>query len=258
MKICILASGSKGNSIYLESAGFNILIDVGLSRRELTKRLSQIHVSLSDINAIIITHEHSDHVRSLGNITRSYHIPIYMSEGTYNNLSSGTLRAAKVQFIQSNEVFGLDSGIQVEPVSIPHDAADPMSLIFQAESKKIGIATDLGYVTRRVGTRLIGANAIILESNHDEDMLMRSNYPWRLKQRILSRDGHLSNKVFNNALSKLIHCDLERVFLAHLSEQNNCPNLARKLATKTIKNSEHPNIAVHVGKQHTISPLLEV
>lgn len=258
VKICLLASGSKGNAIYVEHDGFRLLVDVGLTTRQLIKRLGQISVTLEQIDAIIITHEHSDHIRGLEGLA-SDQIPVYLNEGTYQNLKlKRRKQPLPIKLIKTGNIFRLGDVFDVEPVATPHDAADPISLILRTDHQKVAIATDLGYVTRRVGTRMIGANVIILESNHDEKMVIQSRYPWSVKQRILSKNGHLSNIAFNDALSKLIHCDLESVFLAHLSEENNTPDLARQLAVATIQQSEHPNIPIYVGHQHTISPMITI
>jgi len=258
VKVCLLASGSKGNSTFVEINGFRLLVDVGLTLKDLIQRLERIQITPSQLDAIIITHEHYDHVKGLARLVRAYSIPVYLNQGTYHHLSRTLKQAFQPHLITTNEPFEIAREILVHPVQTPHDAADPISVIIQHNGSKIGIATDLGFVTRRVGRHLIGANLIVLESNHDEEMLKSSKYPWSLKQRILSKNGHLSNGAFNNALSKLIHCDLEAVFLAHLSEENNCPDLAHRLAVDTVRKSDHPQIAIHVGQQHAPTPLVEL
>ncbi len=219
--ICPLASGSKGNSLFISGSNSSILIDAGLSGIEIERRLKQIDVEPHQLTAIIITHEHSDHIKGAGILNRRFDIPIYITEKTLHACRNlGKIQHTK--FFQCGSSFEID-GIQINPFSISHDARDPVGLTLEYNGHKIGIATDLGIATNLVKDHLKNCTVLYLESNHDPDMLINGPYPWHLKQRIRDRQGHLSNMDSKDLVAQLKTSKLKHVILAHLSEENNHP-----------------------------------
>jgi phosphoribosyl 1,2-cyclic phosphodiesterase len=218
--VCVLASGSKGNAIFISDGSTNILLDAGLSGKEIQRRMILAGLSLKTLTAIIVSHEHTDHLKGVGILSRKYHLPVY--------ISNKTLQAASDQLgkIHQTECFECGTSLKVRtlclrPFSISHDAADPAGFTVLKNNVKLGIATDLGVATTLVKTHLKGCKALILEANHDLDMLMKGPYPWPLKQRVKSRSGHLSNRDSARLVKELCHDNLSWVILAHMSEANN-------------------------------------
>ncbi len=224
LRFCLLASGSKGNAVYLESQGQAVLVDNGLSGVELERRIENAGLRSSRIKAIILTHEHRDHSSGVGIAARKFRVPIIATRETWRNCPN--TKKARHLPIEAGRCFELGD-LQITPFSIPHDAADPVGLVVQAGAARLGICTDLGWATRLVETRLAGCHALVLESNHDPQMLNNGPYQEWLKQRVRSRHGHLSNQEGAALLSKLHHDQLREVLLAHLSETNNTPELAK-------------------------------
>ncbi|WP_457551624.1 MBL fold metallo-hydrolase [Desulfobacula sp.] len=241
--VCPLASGSKGNSLFVSCHNSSILIDAGLSGIEIERRLKAVNISPENLTAIIITHEHSDHVKGAGILSRRFDIPVYITQKTYE-ACSGLGRIEDLHFFECGTPFKLDQ-ILISPFSISHDAKDPSGLTLEYNGHKIGIATDLGIVTSLVKEHLKNSNILYLEANHDPDMLMNGSYPWHLKQRIKGRTGHLSNLDAGMLVSELKTDDLKHVILAHLSEENNCPQKAVKTVSKSLNASE---IGLHVAR----------
>ena len=184
MKIAILASGSSGNSIYIKGNDTQLLIDAGLSGIRLEKRMEMIGVSPANLDAILITHEHADHIKGVGVISSRYNLPVYATSGTWKGLPKNVGNIAEQQTIERGEEFEI-GGIRIMPFATSHDVNEPVGFTFQINGYKIGLATDLGFVSRLVGRRLEGSNVLILESNHDVTMLKNGTYPWQTKQRIL-------------------------------------------------------------------------
>jgi phosphoribosyl 1,2-cyclic phosphodiesterase len=241
--VCPLASGSKGNSLYVNCNNSSILIDAGLSGIEIERRLNSINIDPQSLTAIIITHEHSDHVKGAGILSRRFNLPVYITPKTYQACSS-LGKIENLCFFKCGTPFEIDQ-ILVSPFSISHDAKDPAGLTLEYNSQKIGIATDLGIATGLVKEHLKNANILYLESNHDYDMLMNGPYPWHLKQRIKGRTGHLSNTDASNLLSELKTDALKHIILAHLSEENNCPEKAVQEISKSLNGSD---VALHVAR----------
>ncbi len=227
MKLCVLGSGSRGNAIYIEHRNSAILIDQGFSHKELEKRLALRNLDSASIKAIFLTHEHEDHIHGAGITARKLKIPVY---GT-----AGTLGGRKKIFNGSEECVAIDSGdsitfgpFQILPFQVSHDASEPVQYCISSGKKKISVATDLGFVSTLVEQCLKGSHIIVIESNHDVEMLKKGPYPWELKQRVMSRVGHLSNKNAAELLFNLSGNGEEAVILAHLSEENNTPEIAEK------------------------------
>jgi len=235
-KISVLASGSSGNSIYVSDGKMNILVDVGLSGKEMEKRLNEIDVSPDEIDAIIITHEHRDHVSGAGIFSRRYNIPIYANDPTWNNSYKciGKINKKHCEIIKNDFMLG---DIAVHPFSISHDAASPFAYILYCNKKKIGIATDMGYFDEKIVNELKELDFLVIEANHDLDMLMTGDYPWNVKHRIKGDEGHLSNDDTAALLPKIIGENEPQILLAHLSEDNNNP----EVAYITVKNSLRAN-----------------
>jgi phosphoribosyl 1,2-cyclic phosphodiesterase len=221
--VSALASGSKGNSIFIDGPDGSVLVDAGLSAREILRRLAHIGASPRRLTGILVTHDHSDHLRGVRVLARRLGLTVY---GTADTLAVPELSDTEtLRTITSGEEFAI-AGFTVKPFALPHDARDPVGYVLERDGIRIGIATDLGCGTALVKRRLAGCDMVILESNYDEDMLLEGPYPWFLKQRIRSRKGHLSNEASSQILGELLHPGLQRIVLAHLSEVNNSPDAA--------------------------------
>jgi phosphoribosyl 1,2-cyclic phosphodiesterase len=234
-KVCPLASGSKGNALFVGYDGHGILIDAGLSGIEIQRRLTSVDVDPEQLTSIIITHEHSDHIRGAGVLSRRFNIPVYISPKTFQ-ACSGLGKIKDLCFFDCGRPFQIDQ-ICVTPFSTSHDATDPAGLTLACGGKKIGVATDLGIATNLVKEHLKGSDLLYLESNHDVDMLHNGPYPWHLKQRIKSRMGHLSNADARRLVSDVKTDRLKHVILAHLSEENNCPEKAAQEVSLSLNGS---------------------
>jgi phosphoribosyl 1,2-cyclic phosphodiesterase len=244
--LCPLASGSKGNAVFVSTPDTAVLVDAGLSGIEVQRRLAAVGRTPDELKAIIITHEHTDHVKGAGVLSRRFNIPVYMTADTFN-ACKGLGKIDHINFFECGTAFDIGS-LAVNPFAVSHDACDPAGLTLKHQGKKIAIATDLGVVTNLVRTHLSCANALYIEANHDPEMLMAGPYPWYLKQRIQSRKGHLSNQNARDLVAQLSHKDLAHVVLAHLSEENNCPE---KAATEMSKNLDSMSTMLHVaGPEH--------
>lgn len=254
MRICLLASGSKGNSLYVESGETRMLVDAGLSAREIARRLALIGVDAADLDGILVSHEHTDHVRGVGVLARKYRLPVYVSYPTHREVREGICGAAVIEF-ESGYSFGFRDML-IDPFPITHDACDPVGFTLESREGKVGMATDLGTGTRLVADKLKGCRALVLESNHDEEMLMDGPYPWHLKQRIKSRHGHLSNSDSAALLAEVLHPGLEGLFLAHLSEVNNDPAVAREVTENLLAAQVACSPRLIVGDQYRPSETL--
>ncbi len=223
--ICVLASGSKGNAIRISDGRTSILLDAGLSGIEIERRLADADHGMNNVDAIVVSHEHSDHIKGVGVLARRYKIPVYLSLETHKASEHLLGSLPKAVHFQCGNVFRINT-LVIRPFSLSHDAADPAGFTIARDNIKIGIATDLGIATEMVKSHLKGCNALILEANHDPEMLIKGPYPWPLKQRVKGRTGHLSNNESCMLLKELMHDDLGCVILAHLSETNNTPEKA--------------------------------
>jgi phosphoribosyl 1,2-cyclic phosphodiesterase len=233
LKISVLGSGSSGNSTFIGSAQTRILIDGGLSRLQTLKRLIAIGETIDRIDAFIISHEHTDHIQGLPNILAQNDIPVYMAEGVAQAIDP-LFKIDKVETVQAGHPF-IIGDIQIAPFSIPHDAVDPLGYSVEIEGHRIAYATDLGYLPELVVQRLKGCSVIVLESNHDLDMLKVGSYPWHVKQRIMSQHGHLSNDMTGKFLREEFDGQAQYIILAHLSRQNNHPDIARLVASQALE-----------------------
>ncbi|MDR3566285.1 MAG: MBL fold metallo-hydrolase [Negativicutes bacterium] len=231
MQIHVLASGSTGNATFIKMGGANILVDAGISARRIKQSLAAIGTAVEDLDGVLITHEHRDHVCGLKTLSRRYHLPIYTRPATWNAMDSCEVPPeCQLELGES-----LDLGeVKIEPFSISHDAADPVGFRFYQGRSKCALATDLGFVTDSVKKALALSDALVLEANHDVDMVKQGSYPWFLKQRILSNRGHLANTDTGWTLARLARKSHCHVFLAHLSQENNHPDLAENTVASIL------------------------
>ncbi len=232
MKVSLLASGSKGNALLLCDGQSRLLVDAGLSAREISRRLALVGVGVDTLAAILVTHEHVDHVRGLGLLSRRHRLPVYLHHATAGALHDNQRPESVVEIETGVEIAIGSFGVRAFPVT--HDAVAPVGFTVSGAFGKIGIATDLGIATRLVAEELRNCRCLILESNHDEELLRDGPYPWPLKQRIKGSHGHLSNRDSAGLLEALCWDGLETICLAHLSEANNHPGLAETAAREVI------------------------
>ncbi len=225
MEIVALASGSKGNSLFVKSGKTSVLLDVGLSAKEIERRMALIGASPEELSGIVVSHEHNDHIRGVGPLARRFNLPVYITERTYRAAETSVGILPRVECIDPEAPFEIGV-LWFSPFLISHDAVEPLGFSLTDGKVKLGVATDLGVVTHLVRENMRGAHVAVVESNHDPDMLMDGPYPWDLKQRIKGRKGHLSNPTATRLVQTIYHSDLERVVLAHLSEINNTPEMA--------------------------------
>ncbi len=240
LTVSMLASGSRGNCAIVASTQTRILVDAGISCRETFKRMKAIGENPHSLSAILITHEHSDHVYGLATLAKKLSIPIFMTGATHQAWARAMRdengvrpQLDKLEKFESGHSFQVGD-ICVKPFTIPHDAADPVGFTFRAEGIKVGIATDLGYLPVSVRDHLNGSDVLVMESNHDLEMLRGGPYPWSVKQRVMSRVGHLSNDALADFLVHDYDNNAAFVVLAHLSEQNNHPEIARRAAEMAL------------------------
>jgi len=224
MQVHVLASGSTGNAIFLDFKHTKILVDAGISTRRIKNSLLELGTSIEELDGVFITHEHRDHVSGLATMTKKYNLPVYASMNTWSAMYCSHLIPPQCCKVLPTS---LDIGqVTVEPFSISHDAADPVGFSFYNESTKCSVVTDLGFVTENVKTAIALSDVLVLESNHDVEMLEKGPYPWHLKRRIMSNRGHLSNFDAGWTLARLERKPSMQVFLAHMSQKNNDPELA--------------------------------
>jgi phosphoribosyl 1,2-cyclic phosphodiesterase len=240
ISVTMLASGSRGNCAIVSSSRTKILVDAGLSCRETFKRMKAQGDDPHSLAAILITHEHCDHIYGLATLGKKLRIPVFMTGATHQawaralrNEKGEKPHLEKFERFESGHRFQVGD-IEVKPFTIPHDAADPVGFTFRAEGIKVGVATDLGYLPVSVRDHLRGCDVLVLESNHDLEMLRVGPYPWSVKQRVMSRVGHLSNDALADFFSGDYDNSAAFVVLAHLSEHNNHPEIARREAEKAL------------------------
>lgn len=254
LSVCVLASGSKGNSVYISDGTTSVLIDAGLSGTEIKRRLNHRGLSPEKISAVLVTHEHSDHIRGAGILSKKYGTPIYMNSKT---AVAAVQKIGKIRCIRHFECgtpFMINS-LRFHPFSVSHDASDTTGFAVSFDGKKIGIATDLGFVTEMVKNHLTGCNALILEANHDSEMLINGPYPWHLKQRVKGRTGHLSNTDTKALLQEIKHENLAHVVLTHLSEINNTPE---KALTEILPVFHETQTHITVADQYESSEIFRI
>lgn len=256
VKFTILGSGSAGNSAYLETDEARVLVDVGFGPRQIRHRLASIGRAPENLTAILITHEHSDHIQGLVGIAEKLRIPVYCNRATQEEIDRQL--GAKLDYRLFVTGNGFEVGdIAVETFAVPHDAQDPVAFLLRTSAGTFGIATDLGHVTRLVIERVRGANVLLLESNHDVKLLQQClRRPWSLKQRILSRHGHLSNEAAADATAEIMSADLRHLYLGHLSRDCNRPDLAFGVVQRCLLRIGAAHVNLALASQNAPSPTL--
>ena len=229
MKICSLASGSSGNCTYIEDGEKHILIDAGISRKRIVDGMREIGADPEQLDAIFVTHEHSDHIQGIPMMVKYFNVPVYATAGTLDEIRTkdtrGLVKMEHLFQLYPDQTVDLGS-MHITPYHISHDAADPVGYTVESGGSKASIATDMGFYDDYIVEHLSGSDALILEANHDISMLEAGNYPYPLKCRILGERGHLSNEDSGRLLCRLMGTKLRYAFLAHLSKENNYPDLA--------------------------------
>jgi phosphoribosyl 1,2-cyclic phosphodiesterase len=265
MRLCSIASGSSGNCIYVGTDNTHVLVDIGISGKKMEAGLKELEITGRDLDGILVTHEHADHIKGLGVIARKYGIPIYTTGGTADAISRmsnvGKLPEGIFHEIREDEPFAIKD-LTICPFEIPHDAAQPVGYRLECGDKSVGVATDLG----RYGEYLIGhlknLDALLLEANHDVRMLQVGPYPYRLKQRILGDRGHLSNENAGRLLGRLLHDKMKAVLLGHLSKENNYEALAYETVCSEVTLGDNPykasDFKIQVAGRERISEIITV
>jgi len=243
MRVFTIASGSSGNCVYVGSADTHLLVDAGVSCKRIIQGIEDAGVTAGEIDAVLVTHEHIDHVRSLGVLARRKGIPVYVNERTFRALKRdsrlGEIPEELVHIFNTGCDFRIGD-IDVHSFSTSHDAADPVGYRFRNGARTFAVATDLGTYDGRISRELEGLDGVLLESNHDVRMLEAGPYPYPLKRRILSDSGHLSNEMAGRLLSSIVHDNLKFIMLGHLSQMNNYPELALETVSAELTFGENP------------------
>lgn len=243
MKFCSLYSGSTGNSLFVQGDETKILVDSGMSAKKIISALESIEVDIKDINAILVTHEHIDHIRSIGTLAKKYNIPIYANLGTWNGIDNEKLviKIENKNYFKIGEKFQIGN-LKIMPFSTSHDAMDSCGFSIEHDGKKISIATDLGEVTKEVINNLKNSKFVLLEANYEPEVLRFCSYPYTVKSRISGNRGHLSNGEAGGTIAKIVNSGLQNVMLGHLSKESNFPELAYKsVSNELIQNGVNIN-----------------
>lgn len=264
MRFCPIASGSSGNSIYIGSEKTHILIDCGLSGKRVAAGVNALDIDMDDISGLLITHEHIDHIKGVGVLARRHGIPIYGTARTleyiYNSREAGDIDRKLLHEVAPDHSFNIGD-LKINPMHVSHDAVDPVAYRISNGKKKCVVITDLGTYDEYTRKSLQGMDVVLIESNHDVNMLQVGPYPYYLKQRILSDKGHLSNDACCSLLCDILHDDIKHIFLGHLSQENNLPELAFESVRTGITISDVPytggDFAITVAKRYEPSECVE-
>jgi phosphoribosyl 1,2-cyclic phosphodiesterase len=248
MKFASIGSGSDGNGLVVEKNSTRLLLDCGFGLRDAIARLEKLSIKPDELSGIIITHEHEDHASGAYRLANKYNIPVWLTHGTHKMIERLLPKhhqlnpKFKANIIDSHDRFSIGD-LEITPFPVPHDAREPVQYIFSDGARKLGVLADTGCSTPHIENMLSGAHALVLECNHDLDLLMQGSYPWSLKQRVSGRLGHLDNKTAANILERLDNTHLQHLIAAHLSEKNNSPELA-KMALSSVLNCENNWIGI--------------
>lgn len=256
MEICILASGSKGNCIYIAGGGTALLIDAGLSAKETLRRLDVAGIEKEAINSILFTHDHSDHCKGARVLSKKIEAELYANEGTAAVIENYDRKLqSSFNIFDSCSPFEIND-LRIEPFPVPHDAGDPVGFVLDDGSARIGVVTDIGQATSLAKDKLQNCDMIVVESNHDVELLRESDRPWSLIQRIEGRSGHLSNEDAAELIGAAASGKLKNIVLAHLSEDCNTPRLARQTTMEALEAINLSSIPVFVASQYEVSELI--
>ncbi|HYA42532.1 MAG TPA: MBL fold metallo-hydrolase [Syntrophobacteraceae bacterium] len=253
----VLASGSRGNAVLVASAKTRLLVDAGMTCKELTGRMARTPIEAASLDALLISHEHNDHVSAAGTLSRKFNLPVYMTRGTLDNLPANIGRCASVTVFGTGKCFEIGD-LVIQPFATSHDAAEPAGFTIENCGVRLGICTDLGIATNLVKVRLKGCHGLVVEANHDINRLLEGPYPWFLKQRIKSAHGHLSNEEACDLLEAVHHEGLRCVILAHLSETNNHPDLVLESCRKLCCSPRWECVRFELGKQDDLAIPVEL
>ena len=260
MELCSIASGSSGNCIYAGNKNTKLLIDAGISCKRIEKGLFDIDVNPETLDGILVTHEHSDHVQGIGVMARRYKVPVFATAETFSAMnrmkSLGKIDPALFHIVEPEVSFFVND-VKVNPFSIPHDAANPVAYTLESDGHKLGVATDLGNYNDAIISHLKDSEILLLEANHDINMLQVVKYPYVLKRRILGELGHLSNDNCGRLINHLLHPGLKQIFLGHLSKENNYPDLAYETVKYELSQSDSPfrDVSIEVAEREQPSML---
>jgi phosphoribosyl 1,2-cyclic phosphodiesterase len=245
IRFSVLSSGSTGNATIIQSGNVNLLIDVGLGIKQMEKLMSLRGVTGQELTGILVTHEHSDHIKGLGVFARKYNLPIYANENTWKELQGkiGLIHEKNKCIMETHSIKYFGS-LKVESFAISHDAAEPVGYCFYDQDQKLSVVTDLGYMSSKVKNSIKDSDGIILEANHDVDMVRMGKYPWYIKQRILGDKGHLSNEAAADGLVEILSTKTKCVYLAHISLNHNLIEIARMTVEQILEKN-----GVHLQKQ---------
>ncbi|MBF7096700.1 MBL fold metallo-hydrolase [Alkalibacter mobilis] len=260
MRFCSLYSGSSGNSLYVEGTHGKVLVDSGLSGIKISRALNEIGSDPATVNGILVTHDHSDHVKGLGILSRKFDIPIYLNMNTWLAVKDqiGKVKDENVNIIEAGKEFEIED-LCVKAFPLNHDAVDPIGFTIRSANRKIGIVTDTGTLNEEIYENIKMCDLVVMESNHDVNMLMAGRYPYFLKKRVAGEYGHLSNETAAETIVKLAEEGLRRVVLAHLSEENNFPQLALETTRNKLKeNKLHETVSVEVARRFSPSNIYEL
>jgi phosphoribosyl 1,2-cyclic phosphodiesterase len=261
LNFCSLYSGSSGNSLFVETEDTKLLIDAGVSSKKIESALTNLSIDPSEINGILITHEHSDHVQGLGTFAKKFHLPVFVNKKTLDAMpkQKEKLEEKNIHLFNLNEKFEIGD-LKIKPFAIPHDAANPCGFNIMKEDKKISIATDIGHMTKDIMKQLENSLFLLLEANYDPEVLMYSHYPYPLKTRIAGPTGHLSNELAGKTISYLLQSGLREAMLGHLSKESNFPELAYKTVVEELMANHHQenSLTLSVAKRDTQSKVVSL
>ena len=261
LNFCSLYSGSSGNCLFVETESTKLLIDAGVSLKKIKDGLQSLDILPTSLNGILVTHEHIDHIKNLGNLSKKFNIPVFANQETFDNMPEQTQKISpnKSKIFNTTESFEIGD-LKINPFHIPHDAADPCGFNIIKDNKKISIATDIGHMTNDILKHLEGSKFILLESNYDTEVLKCSKYPFYLKERIAGPNGHLSNSIAGKVVNYLINYNLETAILGHLSKENNFPELAYQTVIDEIISSgtDTSKINLSVASRDNVGKLIHI
>lgn len=250
-----------GNCLYVESDNTKLLIDAGVSLKKIEKGLDTINVSPSSIDGILVTHEHSDHIQSLGNLSKKFNLPVFANSETFDAMPKQTdkISTENINKFKIKQKFSIND-VEITPFAIPHDAANPCGFNISCNDDKISIATDIGHMTNEILKQLEGSKFVLLESNYDTEVLKLSKYPFSLKQRIAGPNGHLSNEIASKVINYLLHDNLKTAMLGHLSKESNFPELAYQTVVNELinSNSDVSKLSLSVASRNEPSKLIHI
>ncbi len=260
LSLTVLGSGSSGNCAVVRTGRTRLLVDAGLSARRIAQRLEMVGLRIEELDGILLTHEHQDHTCGLEMLCRKYEVPLFATPLTQETLTQSTFTKAKPRWklMQTGAAFEFQD-VRIECFPVPHDAVDPVGFVIQDEESRLGVLSDVGFVTNLIRDRLKGAHSLFIEANYDTHLLEEdTKRPWSIKQRISGRHGHLSNDQTADLVRELAHADLHHIVLGHLSDDCNCPDMVRKRISAVLHEAGVRDTGIHCAARHEPLPWLEV